>query len=186
MQNPAAEISDVFHKLTMASTQEIQLNTIKTYFTPDAGFKHPLCKVQQGENSRENLLGIYQWYRIMSPKIIGEVKSVIYDASLDVIILEVVQTFHIFLSPFKPAKSRLNVRLTLQDIGGLHYISLQEDYYHPEDLIALVLPPLIPIVSLILIIAAYISNIGAAVGHSVGFTGMKSEAPLSNGNGKRR
>ncbi|PBL00218.1 hypothetical protein ARMGADRAFT_368641 [Armillaria gallica] len=132
MQRPAHEISAVVSLITTAVTPEIQQAGIQRYFTPDAGFRHPLCAVSPGPGSRERVLGIYQWYRVMSPKLEPEVKSVVYDKEQGILILEVVQSFHFRLSPFKPAPSRLVVRLTLKEVDRLYYIAFEEDFYHPD------------------------------------------------------
>lgn len=76
MQNPRSEISQVVKLLAAGKTPEIQQATLHKFFTPSAGFRHPICAVAPGHNSRESILGVYQWYRIMSPRIDLDVKSV--------------------------------------------------------------------------------------------------------------
>ena len=70
-----AEIPEIIHKLTQGppSTQE---KTLMEYFTPDAEFIHPLCRVRRGPYSRLLILAVYQWYKILSPRIELEVNSV--------------------------------------------------------------------------------------------------------------
>nr|GAT52610.1 predicted protein [Mycena chlorophos] len=151
MENPAAEISAVVSLLCAAAAPEIQRSAFNRYMTPDAGFHHPICSVAQGPGSREKVLGIYQWYRILSPHIDITVNNVVYDETNHILLLDVVQLFHIRLSPFKPAPARLLVRLTLREgPDGLQYIALQEDFYHTEDFMSLLLPPLTPLVRLAL------------------------------------
>ncbi|KAJ3809965.1 hypothetical protein F5876DRAFT_77221 [Lentinula aff. lateritia] len=132
MQNPEQEITSVALTLTTAETPDIQKAAFLKYVARDVGFKHPLCYVPPGRNSRDSLLGIYQWYRILSPKVIGRMHNVVYDKENHTLLLDMSQKFHIRLSPFKPAWSRLLVRITLKETNGLHYISFQEDFYHPE------------------------------------------------------
>ncbi|KAJ7810863.1 hypothetical protein B0H14DRAFT_2607026 [Mycena olivaceomarginata] len=69
MQNPVSEIGAVVSLLTAATAPEIQKSAFLKYITPDAGFRHPICNVTPGPGSRERVLGIFQWYRIMSPHI---------------------------------------------------------------------------------------------------------------------
>ncbi|KAK0209036.1 hypothetical protein DFS33DRAFT_1242386, partial [Desarmillaria ectypa] len=168
MQHPAHEISSVVSLIMSAVAPEIQQAGIQRYFTPDAGFRHPLCAVSPGPGSRERVLGIYQWHRVMSPKVELDVKSVVFDKEQGILILEVMQSFHIRLSPFKPAPSRLVVRLTLKEVDKLYYIAFQEDFYHPDDLMTLVVPPLAPLVRLALGAVSTVSNMCATVAHVLG------------------
>jgi len=98
---------------------------------------------------------------------------VVYDEEKDILYVEVEQHFHVMFSPFKPAPSKLTIRLTLQEQAGLHYIATQEDFYHPEDLTSLILPPLTPVVRLCLNGVGVVSNINARVaGFLLGMLGM--------------
>ncbi|KAJ7862014.1 hypothetical protein B0H14DRAFT_2349706 [Mycena olivaceomarginata] len=107
MQNPVSEIGAVVSLLTAAAAPQIQKSAFLKYITPDAGFRHPICNVTPGPGSRERVLGIFQWYRIMSPHIDITVTSAVHNPSNNTLLLDVVQEFHIRLSPFKPAPSRL-------------------------------------------------------------------------------
>jgi hypothetical protein len=64
MQNPKAEITAIVTTLTSTKSNSELTDTISRYFTPDVQFVHPICVA----DSRAELLGIYQWYRIMSPR----------------------------------------------------------------------------------------------------------------------
>ncbi|KAJ7086386.1 hypothetical protein B0H15DRAFT_886779 [Mycena belliarum] len=169
MQHPSSEVGAVVSLLTAAAAPEIQKAAFHRYLTADAGFRHPLCKVAPGPGSRERLLGIYQWYRILSPHIDISVKSVAHDTTANMLLLDVVQIFHIRLSPFKPAPSRLLVRLTLREENGLHYIAFQEDFYHPDDLMSLIVPPLAPVIRAGLALTGTASDVYAKIGQLLGF-----------------
>ncbi|KAH7914893.1 hypothetical protein BJ138DRAFT_1142854 [Hygrophoropsis aurantiaca] len=179
MQNPRLEISSIIHTLTSTSSAQTLNQTIMRYFTPDAWFLHPLCQA----TSRDKIIGVYEWYRIMSPQTRGEVLSVVYDPDIDVLVVEVIQYFHIRFNPFKAAPARLNIRLTLRENDGLHYIVQQEDFYHPTDIAALTLPPLIPLVTFLLGLGTLFSNINAWVFRAVGFTGGGLEDGKNGGKG---
>ncbi|KAJ7688958.1 hypothetical protein B0H17DRAFT_1160203 [Mycena rosella] len=157
MQHPSSEVGAVVSLLTAAAAPDIQ----KAAVTP-------------GPGSRERLLGIYQWYRIMSPHIDITVKSVVHDTDNNTLLLDVVQMFHIRFSPFKPAPSRLLVRLTLREENGLQYIAFQEDFYHPDEFMALLLPPLAPVIRTGLSVAATMSHIHAKIGQLLGFWSIGS------------
>ncbi|KAI0033187.1 hypothetical protein K488DRAFT_78010 [Vararia minispora EC-137] len=159
MQNPKQEIEHVFGLLTQAHTATVQAEALNRFYTYDAAFRHPLCTVPSAPGSRKEILGIYRWYRIMSPTIQGDVETIAYDEENSIIYLEVVQKFHIWLSPLPVHPARLIVRLRLRKDGDLWYVCEQEDFYHPEDLLALVLPPLIWPARLALRIGAISSNV---------------------------
>ncbi|KAJ7119646.1 hypothetical protein C8R44DRAFT_624713 [Mycena epipterygia] len=180
MQHPSSEVSAVVSLLTAAAAPDIQKAAFHKYLTSDAGFRHPLCHVASRPGSRDQLLGIYQWYRIMSPNIDITVKSVVHDTENNVLLLDVVQKFHIRFSPFQPAPSRLLVRLTLREENGLHYISFQEDFYHPDEFMSLLIPPLAPVIRTGLSVTATISDIYAKIGQLLGFWSVGSP-PQSRG-----
>ncbi|KAJ3986513.1 hypothetical protein F5890DRAFT_1503148 [Lentinula detonsa] len=169
MQDPEREIASVALLLTTSDSPDVQKSAFEKYVARDVGFKHPLCYVPPSRNSRETLLGIYQWYRVMSPKIVGKVRSVVYDEGNHTLLLDMVQKFHIRISPFKPAWSRLLVRITLTEINGLYYISFQEDFYHPEDFARLLVPMLAPVILFAQTGASVASNVYANIAQVLGF-----------------
>ena len=69
-------------------------------------FRHPICAVAPGPNSRAKMLSILQWYRIMSPTLSVKATNVTYDEEKKEAFLDVTQTFHIRWSPFSPAPAR--------------------------------------------------------------------------------
>ncbi|KAI5116635.1 hypothetical protein M0805_002398 [Coniferiporia weirii] len=146
MNDPRSELVGCIKAFSMAATPAVQRAAIYKYFAPDAGFLHPLCSVKPGPGSRETILGIYQWYRDMSPTIEAEVNSFTYDEHQNVAYLDVVQKFHIFVSPFQPKPARLLVKISLKQSkdNDKYYIVQQEDFYQPEDILYLTLPFLAP------------------------------------------
>lgn len=88
MENPERDIEGVIKSLTEGTRKE-QRNAVNEYFLPDAFFVHPFCRVpsfsykryipyinvQLKITSRLFILLIYQWYKILSPKIKLEVLS---------------------------------------------------------------------------------------------------------------
>ena len=106
MDDPKNEIAQVVKLVTTAATPELQATAIERFFMSDAGFTHPLCTVPPNPGSRHVIKGIYEWYRHLSPALSLEVNSISYDEERLVLYLDVVQTFHIFLSPFQPAPAR--------------------------------------------------------------------------------
>ncbi|KAJ3544781.1 hypothetical protein NM688_g5702 [Phlebia brevispora] len=172
MDDPAKEIAQVVNLVTAAVNPDIQKAAVLKYYTPDATFRHPLCTVAGGPGSRDIILGILQWYRVMSPHLKIEVRGVTYNASKNELFVEVVQEFHIRWNPFPVAPARLMVHLVLRpsdDDPRLYQIALHEDFYQPTDIAALMVPPLIPIVKLLQQFGTVASVINARVFGLFGF-----------------
>lgn len=72
------EIGNVITTLCKGSPEQ-QESTLKAYFLPNASFTHPFCRVPSfskgdvplaaGVDSLWVILGVYRWYRTMSPHI---------------------------------------------------------------------------------------------------------------------
>ena len=69
------EISTVIRLLTQ-SVPSLQQKALERFFTQDAAFSHPFCRVPNFEGSRWYVLKIFQWYKVMSPKIELEIHSI--------------------------------------------------------------------------------------------------------------
>ena len=69
------EIAEVIHGLTQ-SPPAVQQQLLRTFFTPDAAFRHPLCRVDGFDGSRDVIAHVYRMYKLLSPRIEIEVKSV--------------------------------------------------------------------------------------------------------------
>lgn len=69
------EIPTVIRLLTQ-SVPSLQQKTLERFFTPNAAFVHPFCQVPSFVGSRWWVLKIFQWYKIMSPRIELEIHSI--------------------------------------------------------------------------------------------------------------
>ena len=65
MESPIEEIDSIIYKLTTGSPR-LQQQTLEHYFTPNASFTHPFCAVN---GNRNQILSIFRWYKVLSPKI---------------------------------------------------------------------------------------------------------------------
>ncbi|RYP36446.1 hypothetical protein DL767_003409 [Monosporascus sp. MG133] len=117
MDHPVREIPGIITALTQGNSEE-QAKTLEDYFLPDAYFVHPLCRVPSfGDraipfpfslltsrtrtlNSRWLVLMIYNWYRILSPKILFTIDSVVFDQRASLLYLTMRQTFTLWFVPF--------------------------------------------------------------------------------------
>ncbi|KAH9975057.1 hypothetical protein BGW80DRAFT_1299913 [Lactifluus volemus] len=167
MENPTNEIERILQRFMASASPDVQQAAIQKYFTKDAGFRHPLCSVDPGPNSREGILGIYQWYRVMSPRMEVIVDKITYDAEKSILFLDVIQVFHIRFSPLPPARTRLFSRLTLRNESGRYYITFQEDFYHPDDFCATIIPPLVGPVGFALRAGGFAFGLSARIAQAI-------------------
>ncbi|KAL2817497.1 hypothetical protein BDW59DRAFT_152557 [Aspergillus cavernicola] len=157
MENPVAEAPNVIRLLTQSSPS-LQEETIDQFFTTNAEFVHPFCRIWSYSGSRWGVKKIYQWYKIMSPHIDLEIRSVAYDKQNLKLYVTIFQIFSIWLIPFYSAPVTLTTVLDLttdQNPGArkgtvsspgvvekkrYYYIQKQEDLYQPSEFIKFVLP----------------------------------------------
>ncbi|KAL4963483.1 uncharacterized protein BDV14DRAFT_90481 [Aspergillus stella-maris] len=144
MEDPVNDISKVIHLLTQ-SPPSLQETTIDRFFTPNASFTHPFCRVWSYDGSRWAVKKIYQWYKIMSPHIDLTVKSVAYDKDNLKLYVSMHQVFSIWVIPFHTAPVNLTTVLSLTtdaDADGKkrYYITKQEDLYQTDEFIKFVVP----------------------------------------------
>ena len=79
MEDPIIEIADVITDLTTTLSLPRQQEVIERYFLPTASFNHPLCRVDSFSSpfpSRDLILAIYRWYKILSPNVKIDIRSV--------------------------------------------------------------------------------------------------------------
>jgi len=72
MQDPKKEVPAIISTLCTTRDANKLEETVKNHFTADARFSHPLCRA----NSRNEILGLFQWYRLASPETHIDVSSV--------------------------------------------------------------------------------------------------------------
>lgn len=128
MEDPVAEIESVVLKVTATHSPDVQAAAFQRYMSQDMGFRHPVCSIVPGPNSRNKVLGVYQWYRVLSPRIDIRIDSVVFDEARRLLYVEGVQWFKLIFLPVKPVPARLIIRLTLRKENNLFYIAFQEDF----------------------------------------------------------
>ncbi|KIN99182.1 hypothetical protein M404DRAFT_1004860 [Pisolithus tinctorius Marx 270] len=154
MENPEQDLPRIVHLLTSSKAAVVLHETIKRYYTPDASLRHPLSIVESGPTSRDKVLGVYEWYRVMSPGTVATINEFVYDRENKIAYLDVSQTFKLRLVPSPVRPSRLVTRLKLVEQDKLLYIKDQEDFFHPDDMMKYAFPSLAPIITLFLRSAA--------------------------------
>ncbi|RMD44020.1 hypothetical protein DV735_g1052, partial [Chaetothyriales sp. CBS 134920] len=184
-----AEIAGVI-KTLCTTPPHTQHAALAKYFTKNASFIHPVCRVDSFANSRWFIGEIYLWYKIMSPKIEIRSFSVAYDQENLVLYVYSKQLFR--LGPFPAFKASLTSVLWLtQNVdedfnaladgvttnksnsitgnGGKYYIKAQEDLYHPTEVIKFLLPYGFGtvLVFFIQIFATIVCVIGATIGFPI-------------------
>ncbi|KAH0827885.1 hypothetical protein J3R83DRAFT_3513 [Lanmaoa asiatica] len=184
MQDPKKEITNIIRTLCTTRDAKVLEETVMKYFVPDAKFSHPLCRA----NSRNEILGLFQWYRLASPETQVHVPSVMYDAELNVLVIEVKEKLNVWFIPLPSKAGRMIVRLQLRKTNGSHYIMLEEDLTHPmvrpifvtsrfwrvmisyhrRINLGFLASPLLPLAAIFLRFGCLLSNLGACVFRTVG------------------
>lgn len=123
MENPLQEITDIIHTLTQATPSQ-QKEAVYRYLMPTATFTHPFCATGSWSitvpllgqfDSRWAALQIYQWYKIMSPRIDLEVLSVTYNEEKLRLYVDIHQHFRLWVVPFYDANVHLTTVLQLAE-----------------------------------------------------------------------
>ncbi|KAG1787376.1 uncharacterized protein HD556DRAFT_1409841 [Suillus plorans] len=161
MEIPQRDLPDVLIALTTSRSPADLRAAVNKFYMRNASLHHPFRVVEHDKNSRQKILSMYEWYRIISPDTTSNVDSVCYDKQRHVLVAEVTQHFRVRISPFKAAPSRYIMRIKLQERDKLFYIYDQEEFMHPTDLMNSVLPPLTPLVWLALVFFTFIGDVFA-------------------------
>ncbi|KAJ5884657.1 hypothetical protein N7495_009167 [Penicillium taxi] len=149
------EIPVVIRLLTQ-STPSLQDKALDRFFTRNAEFIHPFCRVPSFEGSRWYIMKIFQWYKIMSPRIELEIHSVAFDENNLKLYVDMSQVFSIWLVPFHVAPVSLTTVLNLttdpshsdashsdaptNGDNTLYYITKQQDLYQTSEFVKFLLP----------------------------------------------
>ncbi|KAH9942800.1 hypothetical protein B0H21DRAFT_823926 [Amylocystis lapponica] len=163
MEDPVREIDQVVLLITAAVNPEIQNAAVARYYAPDAAFRHPSAPSTPAP-APAAVLAVLHWYRVLSPHIAISVRRVTYNPDTRELFLDILQTFHIRWSPLQPSPpgtSPVSLPHPLTPHQPPHpphpppgprlhpprlLIAEHEDFYHPDDFIALLVPPLVPLV----------------------------------------
>ncbi|KAK0672306.1 hypothetical protein QBC41DRAFT_243954 [Cercophora samala] len=115
MDHPVRDIKHVIRSLTQGSAEE-QAQTISKYFAKGASFTHPFCRVPSFKDrripltnitnldSRAAIIGIYRWYKLLSPRISISINSVSFDQKTNTLYVRLNQDFSIWFLPFHKAR----------------------------------------------------------------------------------
>ncbi|KAK3186674.1 hypothetical protein K4F52_004420 [Lecanicillium sp. MT-2017a] len=173
MDDPANQIEGVIKTLTTGNAQE-QEDALDKYFLPDAAFIHPYCYVPRFSkvaipfigtiNSLWVLLGIYRWYRTMSPRIDISIDSTAFDEKSGLLYVTIRQRFSVWAIPFYSVAVKLVTVLELvkqttrdtrpgaespeleaEDASGgpakeRYFIASQEDLYQMNEALHFIMP----------------------------------------------
>ncbi|KAJ5220522.1 hypothetical protein N7468_009726 [Penicillium chermesinum] len=135
MENPVLEIPAAIRLLTQG-VPSLQEKAIERFFTQDAAFIHPFCRVPHFEGSRWYITKIFQWYKCMSPRVEIEIHSTAFDEKNLKLYVHMSQIFSIWVVPFHvaPGENRTD------GVDTLYYITQQEDLYQTSEFVKFILP----------------------------------------------
>jgi len=151
MEDPISEIADLITDLATTLSLPHQRDIIECYFLPTASFNHPLCRVDTFYSpfpSRDLILAMYRWHRLLSPNVKIDIRSVAFDEPRGKLYVECVQTFTFWFLPWKRNCAEFVVQLHLQPRVGEDgvkrwFVARQNDLFQTEDWVAY-LPLLFP------------------------------------------
>lgn len=116
MDDPVKQIEGVVRSLTQGSPNE-QAAAVNRYFVPNAEFVQPFCRVPPFENvtipfvgevnSRQLILSIFRWYRIISPRIDLKVNTAQFDKAGNKLYVDISQRMALWFVPFYAANVNL-------------------------------------------------------------------------------
>ncbi|KAI0132532.1 hypothetical protein BJ170DRAFT_680413 [Xylariales sp. AK1849] len=127
MDRPVHQIGGIIGALCQGTKDE-QKRALDEYFTPDAYFIHPFCRVpsftfklpfvDEQITSRWLITFVYQWYRILSPHIDIKIDSTVFDQRSQLLYLSMHQVFTLWFIPFSlwQAHVRLVTVLKLESL----------------------------------------------------------------------
>lgn len=164
MEDPVTEIPNVI-RLLIHSPPDVQRRAIERYFTPSAAFSHPFCRVGSFNGSRWVIVKIYQWYKIMSPRIEFHVHSVAFDETNLLLYVTMSQVFSVWIFPFHvspvtlttvislttgkskvPSSTSMSDAVSSTPTNGhaptLYYIARQDDLYPTTEWMKFLVPHL--------------------------------------------
>ncbi|OCH91569.1 hypothetical protein OBBRIDRAFT_834113 [Obba rivulosa] len=183
MENPAQEICSVIQRIAVNTNPSLQSATIQRYFTPDASLRNYVCSVPHGPRSRETIIGLYNCYHFLSPHTRVDVRDIVYNSTRDPpeLFVRVLQLFDPRWSPFSHGYIPLLIQLELKaepsaDGGPTKYlIASQEDFYHPDDVVAFTFPPAQHLARIALRVLAGVFSVLVRVLEFIGFWRMRSD-----------
>ena len=160
MDNPLQDIGRVIHELTQGTPAE-QQKALETYYTTDAAFIHPFCRVNHGQHSRGQILSIFRWYKILSPQIELDIQSAgeaccrdggllaiilitvtAYDDIKQILYITIHQVFTVWLFfGLHHADVVLTTKLQLDKRDKKYYITSQNDLYQTDEFIKFISLP---------------------------------------------
>ncbi|KAF2402377.1 hypothetical protein EJ06DRAFT_580641 [Trichodelitschia bisporula] len=185
MEEPVNDIPSIIHTLTQ-STPSTQRATIEAYFTRDASFTHPFCRTGSFAfsprfNSRELIIAIYRWYKILSPRIDLEVTSVAYDPASYILYVHIAQGFRIRAVPGYRADVELVTVLRLRQEEGENGLRIcsQEDLYQTDHFVRFFWLGGWAVVRLWQVLATAVCVLGALVGWPVTLVEERWEVGVS-------
>ncbi|RMZ87043.1 hypothetical protein DV736_g5731, partial [Chaetothyriales sp. CBS 134916] len=187
MEDPVAEISGVI-KLLCTTPPHTQHATLEKYFTKNASFLHPVCRVDSFANSRWFIGQVYLWYKIMTPKVDITSYSIGYDKENLVLYVTSQQYFKIWFLPAITPRL-LSILILTQDVDDdfnaiadgpttnstsvtgkkKYYIKSQKDMYEPNELVRYFTPYALgtTLVTLVQIWATIFCVIGSTLGFPI-------------------
>jgi hypothetical protein len=135
MEDPIAEISTAIDLRAGSNSADAQVTAFYGYFTPDAGFLHPLCFVPSRTDSRKRVIGIFLFYRGVVLETWFEIQAIAFDERNGRLLVDLLQSPYIrFVSylfwGWRPVVTIL-IDFHLRKMKWKWYIDAKEDVVQP-------------------------------------------------------
>ncbi|KAG6917406.1 hypothetical protein DXG01_002675 [Tephrocybe rancida] len=184
MQNPKHDIEAVLMRVLSTQSPDEQKKAIKRYFTENVAFRYPLYNVAAGQQSREDVLGIHQWLRVVSPTTGFEATNIVFDEESSALYVEGTIFFQMRYSPFVSQPSKVLILMKLKKNDQDYLISSQEYFYHADQLSKQLFPPLAPVIKLTVSTLTYASAIGAKLAQVIGIWRVSDDGSINGADDK--
>lgn len=126
MNNPELELRSIILTLTENDDAKKHKATVDRYFTRNVSFKHPLCNLPSGPNSREQLKNIYAVYKFFTRDIHIEIQKITIDSNCTRAVIELTESLSAaFLPIWRVYNLKIITVLDLERVDNRFYIKRQ-------------------------------------------------------------
>lgn len=126
MNNPELELKPIIYALTENNDAKKQKATVDKYFSSDCSFVHPLCTLDSGPNSREQLKGIYAVYKYFTRDIHIDIQKITIDSNCTRAVVELEESLSASFLPLLRVKNlKIVTILDFERVDNKFYIKRQ-------------------------------------------------------------
>jgi hypothetical protein len=134
MNSPELELKDIILALTENDDPAVHKAHVEKYFVKNASFVHPLCVVESGPNSREQLRRVYAVYKYFTRDIHLNIQKITIDSNCTRAVVELEEDLTpSFLPIIRVKRLKIVTILDFERIENKFYIKRQYGMLHTTD-----------------------------------------------------